>query len=322
METKKAVKEKDLLKEFEENPYNPDRKSPEDLVRIFYHNNISILPIVSKRGSLLGIIKKDAVISELSDIERVKNIKIDQFISCLMTQFSLDDLLPLVGNIKKFIIINLFGEIQGEWSRLDLFAACEPIEEKKSLNKQIEDQKEEQILEWIIYLILEHIPRGLYAINHKGKTIFYNSYFETIFSNGVGKEVDINYVEKSLKNTDKNEIFFKKNNKNEVIFYNSAMKFYYEKIPLISNNTTIGYLIFCDESFNNESNLIMKGMNLEGLSLKKMLDSIERLLLVECIHEKDYKLVDVAKKFKITERSVLNKIDKYQINTKKADLKQ
>ena len=61
-----------------------------------------------KRGILLGILSKEKVISELSDIERVNRQKIDDFITKVLRKMTLDDLLPLVGNIKEFVVINLF----------------------------------------------------------------------------------------------------------------------------------------------------------------------------------------------------------------------
>ena len=42
---------------FDESPYSPEIKKPEDIVRLFYVHNVPILPVVSKRGILLGILK-------------------------------------------------------------------------------------------------------------------------------------------------------------------------------------------------------------------------------------------------------------------------
>ncbi len=325
MEAKKEEKEvkkkgdtsKDLLREFEENPYNPDSKGPDEVVRLFYINDVPVLPVVSKRGILLGVLTKDDLISELSDLERVKNQKVDQIISKLAKKISLDDLLPLVGNVKEFVVINLFGEIFGKWSRIELFAACEQGRDGKAIKKEVEKQKEDQILEWMIYLILEHIPRALYAVNHKGKTIFYNSYFEDIFTKQMGKDVDIKFVENSLGNSEKNTFSYRKKGKKDIYFYNEDMNFYYEKVPLMSSKKKSGFLIFCDKDLNEASSGSMfPGLNMKGLSLKEMVDSAERLLIVDSIRENKYNITEVAKKLKVTKKALLNRIEKYGIDVK------
>ena len=157
-------------KEFEENPFDHQNKRPEDVVRLFYLHDVPVIPVVSKRGMLLGILRKENVIAELSDIERVEKLKIDEFITRLAARMSFDDLLPY-GKIKEFIVINIFGEEQGTWSRLQLFSACD-TSRGSAPEAEIRKQQEDQALEWMIYLILEHIPRALYALNSNGSTIF------------------------------------------------------------------------------------------------------------------------------------------------------
>ncbi|HON80198.1 MAG TPA: CBS domain-containing protein, partial [Spirochaetota bacterium] len=72
---------KEPLKEFNENPYDPGKTKPEDIMRIFFVNNVPIIPVTSKSGLLIGILRKEDLVSELSDIERVRQQKTDQFIS-------------------------------------------------------------------------------------------------------------------------------------------------------------------------------------------------------------------------------------------------
>ena len=191
-------KEKDELKEFSENPFDPEKVKPEDLVRLFYIHDVPVIPVVSRRGYLMGIIRKKDVISELSDIDRSRQLKTDKFITKLAHKMNFEDLLPY-GKIREFVVINIFGEVQGKWPRSKLFAACEMYNQLPEKEESPDNQKEEQILEWIIYLILEFIPRPLYAINEKGSTIFYNSHFEDLYLKKFGvDEVDTKQVEKSL----------------------------------------------------------------------------------------------------------------------------
>ncbi len=300
----------DDKKEFAENPFDPHKIKPEDIARIFYVNDVPLIPVISKRGLLLGILKKNDLISELSDIERTEKLSIDKFVTKLAKKMSFEELIPY-GNIKEYTVINIFGEIQGKWSRLQLFSAVESPDKKVSRKEEIENQKEDQILEWIIYLILEYIPRPLYAINDRGSTIFYNSLFEDIYIKKFNKsEVDSKSVEKSLKRSASNEIF-SENSNNDMIFYNKDLDIYYEKIPMYSRSKIVGYLIFCD-IIKEQTGGIIPGINMKGMSLEESLKSFERFLLVKTLeNEKD--LNSAAEKLKISRRSMKNKMNTYGI---------
>jgi transcriptional regulator with PAS, ATPase and Fis domain len=301
--------EKDLI-EFEKNPYNPESKGPEEIVRLFYSNNVPILPVVSKRGLLLGILTKENVISELSDLERVGKQKIDTFIMKISKKMSLDELLPAVGNVKEFVVINLFGEVYGKWSRLELFAACETGGAKE---KDVSKHRDDQALEWMIYLVLEHIPRALYAINDKGKTVFYNSHFEDIYIEHIGKDVDTKFVESSISNTDKNDFYYRKKDSKDMYFFNKDMKFYYEKVPMISNDKNVGYLIFADPHLIEKSGPAFPGIDMNSMSLNEMIDSVERSLIVDSIRQNNNNINETAKKLKLSTKALSAKIDKYGI---------
>jgi transcriptional regulator with PAS, ATPase and Fis domain len=303
---------KNTLVEFEENPYTPDKTKPEDLVRIFFIEDVSIIPVVSKRGILFGVLKKEDIISELSDIERVKKQKIDHFISKLSRKMTLDELLPYVVNRKEFVVINIFGDVYGKWSRLELLEASEQAK-KKTADNETEKQKEEHALEWMIYLILEHIPRALFAVNQNGKTIFYNSHFEDLFTANMKKEIDVQYVENSLNNPDKNDFFYKKGKGEDIHFFNKDMDFYYEKIPLLSSDKTVGFLIFCDKDVNDTADSAFPANKIKGKSLNEMIESVERHIIVEAIKERDYNMSKVAENLKITKESLMKKIKKHGI---------
>jgi len=304
-------KNNDELKEFTENPFDPENKRPEDIVRLFYTHNVPIIPVISKRGMLLGILRKDDVISELSDIERVEKLKIDHFITRLAKKMSFDDLLEY-GKIREFLVINIFGEFQKTWTRLQLFSACE--NHQPVVESEINQQKEEQVLEWIIYLILEHIPRALYAVNKSGKTIFFNSHFESLYESVLSQEIDTNAVEKSLKKADVNELLSGKD-ATELFFYNKDLNIYYEKIPLFSNKKKVGFLIFCDREDHFSTGLMMTGVDMRKLSLSETIASIERKLVVDAL--KDGNLSQAADDLKITKQNLSSKIKKFDIEYKR-----
>lgn len=304
---------KDPLKEFNENPYDPGKSKPEDIMRIFFINNVPIIPVTSKSGLLIGILRKEDLVSELSDIERVRQQKTDQFISKLTKKMTLDDLLPYVAKTREFTVINIFGEPQGRWSRLDLLEAAEKNSKRKLTDKEVEQQREEQVLEWIIYLILEHIPRALYALNQNGKTIFFNSHFEELYTNSMKSDIDVEIIEKSLNNPEKNDFFYRHKNE-DIYFYNKDMDFYYEKVPLMNKDEKLGFLIFCDSLSGMPSSLIPSDTLLKDKPLQERLDFLERMIIVETLNECGQDYTETSRKLNITKQFLLKKMKKHDIN--------
>ena len=302
-------------REFDQNPYTPDTCKPEDVVRLFYTHNVPILPVISRRGTLIGVLRKEDVISELSDIERAETLKIDRFITGLAKKMTLDDLLPY-GTIREFIVISIFGEVEGTWPRMKLFNASESgntgAEERSE--SDLSSQKEEQILEWMIYLILEHIPRPLYAVNQKGGTIFYNSHFEDIYTEIFRKEVDHSMVEKSIKDSDRNELL-SENGSEDLCFYNTDLRLYYEKVPLMSGGKSVGFLLFCNREKASAGSGI-QGLDMRGKSLGETMESLERQIIVSAI-KRNGSLGKTAEELKISRKTLSTRIQKYGIDTGK-----
>ena len=295
----------DDLKEFEENPYDHHDSRPEDVVRLFYIHDVPIIPVISKRGILIGVLRKELIISQLSDIERVEKLKIDEFITQLAGRMDFDDLLPY-GKIRDFVVINIFGEIQGTWTRLQLFTACENNKGSSVVN-EVKKQQEDQAIEWMIYLILEHVPRGLYAVNEKGKTIFYNSYFDDYYTEKFGKDVDVEFVEKSIMDPFANELLADTYG-DDIHFYNKDMDILYERIPLISKGRKSGFLIFC-ESGNRE----LKVKDFPG-SLQEKIEAYERQIIVDTLQASS-SLADSAKILAITKQELKKRIKNLNVET-------
>ncbi len=300
-------------KEFTENPYDYQNARPEDVVRLFYIHDVPIIPVVSKRGILIGILKKQSIISELSDIERVERLKIDEFITRNAVRMTFDDLIPY-GKIREFIVINIFGELQGKWSRIQLFTACDS---PKAANQEseVKKQQEDQVLDWMIYLILEHIPRALYALNEKGKTIFYNSHFEDLYVSKFGSDVNVELLEKLFSDPMKNELFSSAD-ENDLSFHNNELDIFYEKIPLISNEKKSGFLIFCDKKGSASDGLKLPGVDLRGKSLQEITEAVERHIIVDAIR-KGKNLDESAEMLKLTRQGLNSKIKKFSIEVSK-----
>ena len=298
-----------------ENPYAHAEKKPEDIMRIFYTHNVPILPVMSKRGTLLGIIKKEDVIAELSDIARSENVKVDKFITNLAKKLTFEEVLTYC-TLKEFPTINIFCELQSKLSRVQLMSMCEGVILSKERKIEAEEtQSEEQIMEWMIYLILEHIPRPLYALNKHGKTVFYNSLFEESYKANLNKDVSIEYVEKTLKKGDKNEIISSKS-ASTIRFYNKDLKMYYEKVPMKSSGETVGYLIYFDSEISEHEDFVISGMDISGMTLAEILDVVERQVLIATLR-KEPDLQKAAKSLLITKQILFTKIKKYKIDLKK-----
>jgi transcriptional regulator with PAS, ATPase and Fis domain len=300
--------------EFTENPFDHQNARPEDVVRLFYTHDVPIIPVVSKRGILIGVLKKQNIIAELSDIERIEKLKIDEFITRNALKMTFDDLLPY-GKIREFVVINIFGEIQGKWSRLQLFTACD---NSKTVNQEVEikKQQEDQVLDWMIYLILEHIPRALYAVNDKGKTIFYNSHFEDLYFSKYNTKVDVEFIEKLFADPMKNELFSKADVK-DLFFFNNEFGIFYEKIPLISSGKKSGFLIFCDKKGLDFEELIVAGVDLRGESLPNIVEAVERQIIIGAIR-KGKDLDESAELLKLTKQALSSKIKKFGIELDKS----
>lgn len=303
---------KEEILELNENPYSPEGNKPEDVVRLFYSHNVPIIPVVSKRGILIGVMRKEDVVSELSDIERVEKLKIDKFITKLARKMSFDEMLHY-GKIREFVTVNIFGEIQDKWSRIQLFTACENPRMPEGDKKEDEtaDHSDNQALEWMIYLILEHIPRPLYALNDDGRTIFYNSHFEDVYQKAFSNEVDTEFVEKSLKNSKKNDLVTGLSEE-DIHFYNRDMNIFYEKIPMKSKGKKTGFLIYGNRDQEVSGVSKLAGVNVKGLPLDDMLYTVERQFIVDTINDFD-NISDAAKNLKISKPALQTKIKKFNI---------
>jgi PAS domain-containing protein len=301
----------DQERSFEENPYTPDHRRPEDIVRLFYAHDVPIIPVVSKRGLLIGILHKDNVVSELSDIARVENLRTDEFVTRLARKMTFDELLPY-GGIREFIVVNIFGEEQGTWTRLELFTAVEmPERPRAESEKEMTRQKEDQVLEWMIFLILEHLPRPLYAVNAAGKTIFYNGHFEEAYRKQFKKDVDVEFVERTIRDVDKNELLPDRQS-GGLVFFNRELMIHYEKIPLMSKRKKVGFLLYCSRESDEKDGSLIPGLDIRSKSLDEIMAAVERLVLVDLLKDSKDPL-SAARSLKVSRKTLTQKMKKHGI---------
>jgi transcriptional regulator with PAS, ATPase and Fis domain len=306
---------KELLREFDENPYDPSRKTPDDVMRIFYQFNVPLIPVISRRETLLGIIMKEDMTAEMSDIDRTSSCKIDEFITRVAKKRTLDELIPHVTNSHELVVINIFGEVQGRWSRVDLFAALESPTRTICNEDEISASREKQVMEWMIYTILEHIPRALYAVNAEGKTIFFNSLFEDLYNSAMKTdEVDHLNVERIIADPCLNQCTFGGEPKSDPVFYNPELGLKYEKLPMYSNGNLSGYLLYFGKSSQ-------KASGDEGRTLSERVDFAERQIIVNEIRRFSGDITAAAKSLSVGRAALLRKIEKYGISADNKDHK-
>lgn len=303
---------RELLKEFEENPFDSSVRTPADVMRIFFQHNTPVVPVVSKRGILLGVITKETITAEMSDLARISGVAIDKFITKIARKMGFDELLPYLSGNPEFTVINLFGEVTGTWSRLQFLGACEGVsacDEHRAA--EIESTREEQQIQWMVYHVLEHIPRGLYAVNEKGKTVFYNSFFEELYLSRTGKsEVDIPHVEKLFESVKLND-FFHDAASGDICFRNTELDVTYEKIPMKDSAGGVnGYLYYFGRSHSAAKGALV--LPAEG-SLVGMLEFAERQILVTSLERTGRDIAAAARALEMPRASLSAKLKKYGI---------
>ena len=302
---------KELL-EYESNPFDTTKKRAADIMRIFFERNVPLLPVVSRDNHLFGVITKPALTAAMSDIDNFDSVKIDSFVMKVAQKMEFEEVVSLIGNEKLFPVINIFGEEKGNWSRIDLLEASDVTRMKKSdVNLEVQQNKEDAALEWMIYMILEHIPRPLYAVNQNGGTIFYNGLFEQLVCDVMNVfEPDVEYIEKSFANVALNDYF--EGSHGEYCFYNKELNLYYEKVPMKNDDKPVGYLIYCSRGLKEHADA---GKGYQGGSFDDKVEAFERKLIVEALHESGNDLKIATEILGISRSALQKKIKKLGINT-------
>ncbi|MBN2771637.1 MAG: hypothetical protein JXR90_13145 [Spirochaetes bacterium] len=302
---------KELL-EYESNPFDTTKKRAADIMRIFFERNVPLLPVVSRDNHLFGIITKPALTAAMSDIDNFDSVKIDAFVMKVAQKMEFEEVVALIGNEKLFPVINIFGEEKGNWSRIDLLEASDVTRMKKNdVDLEVQQNKEDAALEWMIYMILEHIPRPLYAVNQNGGTVFYNGLFEQLVCERLDVfEPDVEYIEKSFADVTLNDYF--EGSLGEYCFYNKELDLYYEKVPMKNEGKSVGYLIYCSRGLKEHADA---GTNQDAVSFDGKVEAYERKLIVDALHASGNELTITAEMLDISRSALQKKIKKLGINT-------
>lgn len=292
------------LLEYTENPYDT-KKSPADVMRIFFTMQVPLIPVVSQRDVLIGILSKERLTAVMSDIERMSYRKIDRIITDNIRKYSFDEVLPVVSKLREFPVINIFGEMAGKWSRVQLLAACDNAPLLREAEESLAQDKEDKKIEWLVYLILEHIPRPLFAINSYGKMIFYNSHFEDMVLKLSGaSEVDVALIEREF--TDASRNLFNDEH-GSLSFFNKYLSRSYERVPLDSSEGPAGYLFY----FSSQT--MQADTVRDNQPLNEQIDHYERGILVKTLRENGNDPAKTAAALSLSRQNLEKRLKKHSI---------
>ncbi|TGL17145.1 transcriptional regulator [Leptospira yanagawae] len=157
----------------------------ESLYRHFLLTRASHIPVISEKGELVGLLSKERVHRELSDLGKERE-DLDQIpIEILETELS-ESLVLYFKESSLIPVIGIDGEKKDNWDKPRFLAAFTKLESKQIRDPKLEtiesklEKKKENLdsVQWFMELILSHFPDGLIATDVTGGTIFYNESFE------------------------------------------------------------------------------------------------------------------------------------------------
>lgn len=157
----------------------------ESLYRHFLLTKATHLPVISEDGELLGLLSKDRVHRELSDLGRERE-DLDEIPLDILENELHENLLLYFKESTQIPVIGLDGEKKDNWDKprfLAAFTRFDSINVRDPKLEEIESKLEKKkenadSVQWFMELILSHFPDGLLATDVNGSTIFYNETFE------------------------------------------------------------------------------------------------------------------------------------------------
>lgn len=157
----------------------------ESLYRHFLLTRATHLPVISEEGELLGLLSKDRVHRELSDLGREREDLDEIPLEILETELH-ENLLLFFKESTQIPVIGLDGEKKDNWDKPRFLAAFTKLDSShirdpklEEIESKLERKKENaDSVQWFMELILSHFPDGLIATDVTGSTVFYNETFE------------------------------------------------------------------------------------------------------------------------------------------------
>ncbi|TGL10212.1 PAS domain-containing protein [Leptospira levettii] len=157
----------------------------ESLYRHFLLTRATHIPVISEKGELVGLLSKERVHRELSDLGKERE-DLDQIpLEILETELN-ESILLYFKETSLIPVIGIDGEKKDNWDKPRFLAAFTKLESKQVRDPKLDgiesklEKKKENVdsVQWFMELILSHFPDGLFATDVTGGTIFYNESFE------------------------------------------------------------------------------------------------------------------------------------------------
>lgn len=148
-----------------------------DILRVFYRTGAVYLPVVDN-DSLLGIIGRYALTARASDASRAAQ-EFERIPEELFLPEPVEpDVFSAIGSVRHCTVLSPDGQSsQIESSRI---LAMIPAKKREPVSRPAtRPGSPEEVNLWLSRLLLASVPYPLYAMDLKGKTLFYNGAFET-----------------------------------------------------------------------------------------------------------------------------------------------
>lgn len=148
-----------------------------DILRVFYRTGVPYLPVVDG-DRLLGIISRDALTARASDASRAET-EFDSIPEELFLPEPVGaDVFSAIGSARHSPV--LFADGQSGQLESSRVLAMIPARKRESPVQPHASRPgaPEEVNLWLSRLLLAAVPYPLYAIDLKGKTLFYNGAFE------------------------------------------------------------------------------------------------------------------------------------------------
>ncbi|TGK84349.1 transcriptional regulator [Leptospira montravelensis] len=157
----------------------------ESLYRHFLLTKATHLPVISEAGELLGLLSKDRVHRELSDLGRERE-DLDEIPLEILERELHENLILYFKESTQIPVIGLDGEKKDNWDKPRFLAAFSKLDSAnirdpklEEIESKLEKKKDNaDSVQWFMELILSHFPDGLLATDVTGSTVFYNETFE------------------------------------------------------------------------------------------------------------------------------------------------
>lgn len=261
-----------------------------DLLRVFYRTGAAYLPVVDGQR-LAGIIGREGLTALASDAARAEqqfNEIGDEF---LLSEPYDPDVFRVISSARQCTVLSPQGETsQIESSRI---LAMIPARKSEAAPRPQARTASEEVNLWLSRLLLASVPFPLYAMDLKGKTLFYNGAFENAVI-GHSEFRSVARVEKAFLELSRQLLAEsiaqgKENQPMRGMVRQTGAAFW--MVTLVDAGRVAGYLFALEQSGVLEQELFQR-MKVRGMD--HVMDSLEKGVLLQALGQTDYNISQTA----------------------------